>query len=150
MLLGLLGAFFIAKKFITQEVEDYANGLGFKVKGFRPSWKLSDPLAVKLEIDIDIRNDNNIGGQVLGFDGWITWGEDGAKLGDLDVDPFDLQANGHINKTTWEVRVPLLTVGADVQAQIAEGNWQQLPWLDGELLTSYGGVGIKQGMIKLS
>jgi hypothetical protein len=149
LVLGLVGAFFLVKNFVEDEIENYDNNLGVKPRGFRPQWRIADPLAVTMEIDIDIRNDNRIGGQVLGFDGFITWGKDGAKLGALTVQPFDLRANGHINESTWVVRVPLLGVSQEVREQIQAGNWAQLPWLDGRLRTSYGPVTIKNALIRL-
>lgn len=150
LILGLLGAGFVAYKFLHEEVENYENGLGVTIKGFKPKWSLSDPLNLYLNIDIDIRNDNHIGGQVLGFDGFITWGKDGAKLGALTVNPFDLRANGHVNKSTWIVKIGLLSAPQAVVTQAQSGDWSQLPWLDGDIKTSYGKVTVKDPMVKLS
>jgi hypothetical protein len=149
LLLGLLGAGFIAYKFVKDETENYENNLGVTVKGFKPKWKITDPLNLFLYVDVDIRNDNHIGGQVLGFDGHITWGKDGAKLGALSVQPFDLKANGTVNKTTWVVKINLLNAPQGVVSQAKSGEWSQLPWMDGDLQTSYGKVTIKDPMIQL-
>ncbi len=143
LLLGLVGGFFLVKNFITEEIENYENNLGVTFKGFRPKWTIIKPLTITLEIDVDIRNDNVLGGQVLGSSMYLTWGKDGPKIVDIGVQPFNLQGNGAINKSTWLVDVQLLSFALEVQEQIKAGTWKQLPYVHGDLKTSYGKVSME-------
>lgn len=143
---GLLGlGYFLYKEVVPQLVEDYANNIGVTFRKVRIKWAgLTQPTSFNFLFDLDVRNDNAIGGQVKGFIGKLLLGRtDGYDLGNLNIAPFNLAAN-----TTTEVEVALqidlLVAGPQIYEAIKAEDYFKKLWIIGKLDTTFGMVDIKQ------
>lgn len=149
----------------TKLVENYKNGIGVSVKKVRFKFTgslikfslfgfdINIPKYATWLVDAQIRNDNAIGGQVQGFDGYLMYGAPpgGVNIAPLKANPFNLAGNSTVT-TTIQIdqdltSLPLTAKG--IVAKIRSGEYKKV-FIAGSLRTSYGNVKIAQEVSLLS
>lgn len=150
-LLGGVAALFAFGGF-NRLIEDFQNNIGFtiiKVKiGFSGSiisvFNINIPSALRFTIQSEIRNANPVGGQVLGFNGRITYGKGGPLLATVTNTGFDLPPN-QTTKADFYTDVSFLSMPQSVREIVAQVRTGQIKnvFVVGTLSTSYGNVQIE-------
>lgn len=150
-LLGALAALFALGGF-ERLVEHFDNNIGFTVKKVRLGFSgtlinifgLNIPSNLRFTIQTEIRNANPVGGQVLGFNGRITYGKDGPLLATINNGGFALPPNA-VTPADFYADVSFLSMPQSVRelvAQIRAGQVKNV-FVVGTLSTNYGNVDIE-------
>lgn len=162
---GLIGAGVLiavfGQRLFTKLAENYANGVGVTIKKVRVKFsgsvlsftipftdiKINIPKNVTWLLDTQIRNDNPIGGKILGFDGEIRYGagQDGVDIAPLTAPQFQLPARGTVTPTI-EINQDIWTAPGTVKQIVSKIRDQvyKKVFIVGDLRTSFGKVGISQ------
>lgn len=146
LIFGFLGlGYFLFKEVVPQLVEDYANNIGVTFRKVRIKWAgLTKPTTFNFNFELDVRNDNALGGQVKGFAGKLLLGkQNGYNLGNLNIAPFNLAANA-TTEVDVVLQLDLLIAGPQIYEAIKAEDYFKKLWIIGILDTSFGPVDIEQ------
>lgn len=156
---------FVAYQVASKFVENYENGIGVSIKKVRFKFtgslisfslfgkQINIPQYATWFIEAQIRNDNAIGGNIQGFDGWINYGlpPNGIQVAPLKAGNFQLPARGTVTPV-FQIDQDLLSVPLVVKnivAKIKAGEYKKV-FIAGKLRTSLGAVNVAQEVSLLS
>lgn len=141
---ALVGGVLIAvfgRKWFESATDKFVAGIGVKFSNLK--LKIVGIVNLQVTAIMLVTNTNSIGGKVINFTGVLKYGKNGAAIMPLNVQQFNLPANGTASAQVI-AQIGIAQLGSNIYTvvkSIIDGSLKKL-WLTGTLQTTFAPIPI--------